>query len=126
MHTHTRTMKLIPLPPLTDEQSETLARRVAATRKRRGIGRDAAIPDTVPVGATVVHGPARRGRPRLTPEGTQTVTLRIPKRVLQFYKQGGRGWQTRAIATLTQAVEAGRNTTTRNHPVRRSRIRPVV
>ena len=105
MHTHTRTMKLISLPPLTDEQSETLARRVAATRKRRGIGRDAAIPDTVPVDATVVHGPARRGRPRLTPEGTQTVTLRIPKHVLQFYKRGGRGWQTRIDEALCRLIQ---------------------
>lgn len=103
-----RTLKLIPVPPLTEAEAEAMERRVAAAHKRGGIDHDPAIPDTVPAGARIVHGPARRGRPRSTPEGTQLVTLRLPKRVLQYYKRGGRGWQTRAVATLTRAMEHAR------------------
>jgi len=108
MPTRHRTLKLIPVPPLTEAQSAAMMRRVAAAKAHGKGAHDPAIPDTVPTGATVIHGPGRRGRPRLTPEGTQIVTLRLPKRVLQYFKRGGRGWQTRAVATLTQAMEHAR------------------
>ena len=103
-----RTIRLAEVPPLTKTQSAALVRRVAAARARNGgPTTDADIPDDVPPRSQVVHGPARRGRPRQTVEGSQPVTLRLPRRVLSYFKRGGPGWQTRAIAALTKAAEHG-------------------
>jgi uncharacterized protein (DUF4415 family) len=105
MIARSRSLKLIPVPPLTEAQSAAMMRRIAAAKKHGGASEDPDIPATVPVGAAVIHGPGRRGRPRATPEGTQQVTLRLPKQVLAYFKRGGRGWQTRAVAALTDAME---------------------
>jgi len=35
------------------------------------------------------------------------VTLRMPQHVVSYFKRGGRGWQTRAIAVLSRAAERG-------------------
>jgi len=46
----------------------------------------------------------RRGRP---PEGDapkQQVTLRLPRNVLEHFKAGGAGWQTRISRTLEEHV----------------------
>jgi uncharacterized protein (DUF4415 family) len=87
-----------------------LARRVAAARTRNGgPTTDPNIPETVPPGTALVHGPARpRGRPRQTEEGSQPVTLRMPRQVISYFKRGGRGWQTRVVAVLTKAIKQGR------------------
>jgi uncharacterized protein (DUF4415 family) len=110
MKKHTpRTLRLVAVPPMTKAQSAALVRRIAAARTRSGgPTQDPDIPETVPPHATVVHGPARRGRPRQTPEGTQPVTLRLPRHVLSYFKRGGRGWQTRAVAVLTKAADKGK------------------
>jgi uncharacterized protein (DUF4415 family) len=103
-----RTMRFAHLPPLTKAESVALARRVADARARNGgPTSDQDIPETLPEGAIIIHGPARRGRPRQTAEGTQPVTLRVPRKVLSFFKRGGRGWQTRAVAALTRVMEKG-------------------
>ncbi len=103
-----RTLRLAEVPPLTKAQSAALVRRIAAARARHGgPTTDPDIPETVPPHSQVVNGPARRGRPRQTAEGTQPVTLRLPRRVLSYFKRGGPGWQTRAVAALTKAAEHG-------------------
>lgn len=103
-----RTLRLVNMPALTKAQSAALVRRIAKARnKNDGITTDADIPEDVPPHAQVVHGPARRGRPRQTAEGTQPVTLRLPRQVLSYFKRGGPGWQTRAVAALTKAAEHG-------------------
>lgn len=109
MKTHTpRKLRLAVVPPLTKAQLTALERRIAAARARNGRPTtDPDIPETLPPHAQVVNGPGRRGRPRQTPEGTQPVTLRLPRRVLWYFKRGGPGWQTRAVAALTRAAEHG-------------------
>jgi uncharacterized protein (DUF4415 family) len=100
-----RQLRLAHVPPLTRTQIASLARRMAAARARTGLSpTDENIPENVPPRSEVVHGPARRGRPRQTAEGTQPVTLRLPRRVVSYFKRGGPGWQTRAIAALTKAA----------------------
>lgn len=37
----------------------------------------------------------------------QQVTLRIPTRVIEHFKRGGPGWQTRAVAALEKAAREG-------------------
>ncbi len=39
----------------------------------------------------------------------QEVTLRLPKSVIEHFKAGGPGWQTRAIAVLEREVERARS-----------------
>jgi len=101
-----RTLRLAHVAPLTKAESEALARRVAAARARnRGPTCDQDIPESLPEGAVIIQGPARRGRPRQTAEGSKPVTLRVPRKVLSFFKRGGRGWQTRAVAAMTRVME---------------------
>lgn len=51
----------------------------------------------------------RRGRPPLGDEPKQQVTLRLPRHVLDHFKAGGAGWQTRIGRTLEEHVAgAGR------------------
>lgn len=103
-----RKLRLAVIPPLTRAQSAALERRIAAARARNGRPTtDPDIPETPPLHAQIVSGPARRGRPRQTPEGTQPVTLRLPRRILWYFKRGGPGWQSRAVAALTKVVEHG-------------------
>ena len=103
-----RVMRFAHVPPLTKAESAAMARRVAAAHIRNGgPTSDPDIPETLPEGAIIIHGPARRGRPRQTAEGTQPVTLRVPRKVVSFFKRGGRGWQTRAVAALTRVMEEG-------------------
>jgi uncharacterized protein (DUF4415 family) len=45
---------------------------------------------------------ARVGRP--AGSNRQQVTLRIPRDVIEHFKSGGPGWQTRAIAVLERAA----------------------
>lgn len=47
---------------------------------------------------------ARRGRPRSAAKRIQ-VTLRVDPTILDAYKAGGPGWQTRMNAALAQGIE---------------------
>lgn len=42
------------------------------------------------------------------PEGTEQVTLRLPKRVLRHFRATGRGYQSRISAVLASYVDAQR------------------
>ena len=46
----------------------------------------------------------RRGRPPAGPRSKEAVKLRISPEVLEHYRSGGPGWQTRINATLERAV----------------------
>ncbi len=46
----------------------------------------------------------RRGRPPTGPQTKEAVKLRISPEVLDYYRSGGPGWQTRINATLERAV----------------------
>ena len=47
-----------------------------------------------------------RGRPAGSASSDrQQVTLRLPRGVVAHFRQGGPGWQTRAIAVLEKAVK---------------------
>lgn len=54
---------------------------------------------------------ARRGRPPLAAaERKQRVTLYLDRNVVDHFKAGGRGWQTRANAVLVRHVKRSRKT----------------
>ncbi|QBR40978.1 hypothetical protein EHF36_10315 [Kerstersia gyiorum] len=70
----------------------------------RGIAED---PDTHELSATDIAGMKRLGRPRLgTPK--VAVTIRYDKDVIDAFKAGGPGWQTRMNEALKRAVSGGR------------------
>jgi uncharacterized protein (DUF4415 family) len=46
----------------------------------------------------------RRGRPPLGERPKQAIKLRIAPDVLEYFRAGGPGWQTRINATLERAV----------------------
>jgi uncharacterized protein (DUF4415 family) len=47
----------------------------------------------------------RRGRPPLPPEEQKRqVTLRLPPEVVEHFRAGGRGWQTRLVEVLRRHV----------------------
>jgi uncharacterized protein (DUF4415 family) len=46
----------------------------------------------------------RRGRPPVGERPKQAVKLRISPDVLEYFRAGGSGWQTRINATLERAV----------------------
>ena len=46
----------------------------------------------------------RRGRPPVGPQPKQAVKLRLSPDVLDHFRAGGPGWQTRINATLERAV----------------------
>jgi uncharacterized protein (DUF4415 family) len=46
----------------------------------------------------------RRGRPPIGERPKQAVKLRISPDVLEYFRAGGSGWQTRINATLERAV----------------------
>jgi len=51
----------------------------------------------------------RRGRPPVGDAPKQQVTLRLPRAVIEHFKAGGAGWQTRISDVLERhAGEAGR------------------
>ena len=54
----------------------------------------------------------RRGRPPIGPAPKQQVTLRLPRHVLEHFKAGGAGWQSRLSLAL-EAYVAGRGGPTR-------------
>ena len=71
-------------PPLTDEQIKEL-------RSTRDVLAELGIP-------------MPKGRPRLeTPK--RQVTLRLDEAVLNHFKSGGKGWQTRLNDTLAAAIK---------------------
>lgn len=103
-----RKMRFVQVQPMTKAEVVAMERRVTAARARNGGPTfDPDIPTTIPEGSLIIEGPARRGRPRQTAEGTQPVTLRVPREVVTFFKRGGRGWQTRAVAALTRVMQEG-------------------
>ena len=51
----------------------------------------------------------RRGRPPVGDAPKQQVTLRLPRQVIEHFKAGGAGWQTRISEVLARhAGKAGR------------------
>ena len=46
----------------------------------------------------------RRGRPPVGDAPKQQVTLRLAPKVIDYFKQGGEGWQTRLNETLEEYV----------------------
>ena len=44
------------------------------------------------------------------PEGTEQITLRLPRRVLRHFKATGKGYQSRISAVLASYVDATRKT----------------
>jgi uncharacterized protein (DUF4415 family) len=46
----------------------------------------------------------RRGRPPIGERPKQAIKLRISPDVLEYFRAGGPGWQTRISATLERAV----------------------
>ena len=72
----------------------------------RGIAAD---PDTYELGEEEFKQLKRVGRPRLeTPK--VAVTIRYDKAVIDAFKAGGPGWQTRMNDALKRAVAGGRRT----------------
>lgn len=47
----------------------------------------------------------KRGRPPLGATAKQQVTLRLPREVIDHFRAGGRGWQSRIGEALQQYVE---------------------
>lgn len=79
-----------PTAPLTDEEIKGL-------RPASELFAEWGIPMPVP-----------RGRPKLEAPKV-SVTMRIDRDVLEHFKSGGRGWQTRINAVLArEAAKAGR------------------
>jgi uncharacterized protein (DUF4415 family) len=76
-------------PPLTDEQ-------IAQFRPTREVFAELGIPM-----------PRTRGRPPVEVPKRQ-VTLRLDEAVVEHFKRGGRGWQTRINDTLAEAIKAGK------------------
>ncbi len=54
------------------------------------------------------HRLVRRGRPPVSGRPKQAVKLRISPDVLDYFRAGGPGWQTRINATLERAVSRER------------------
>ena len=50
----------------------------------------------------------RKGRPPLGDMPKQQVTLRLPREVIDYFKAGGAGWQTRIGAVLEQHAKKDR------------------
>jgi uncharacterized protein (DUF4415 family) len=48
----------------------------------------------------------RRGRPPLGAEAKKQVTLRLPAGVIEHFRAGGKGWQSRISEALERHVEA--------------------
>lgn len=50
----------------------------------------------------------KRGRPPVGDAPKQQVTLRLPRQVIEHFKAGGAGWQTRISRALEDHVEGAR------------------
>ena len=91
------------------------------TEREPDLNRDWADPDDAPewpdevwdraqfsIGGTVVREATgtltRRGRPPLGEAPKQQVTLRLPRAVIEHFKAGGAGWQTRIGEALERHV----------------------
>jgi len=48
----------------------------------------------------------KRGRPPVGDEPKRQLTLRLAPKVIDYFKQGGEGWQTRLNETLEEYVAA--------------------
>ena len=70
----------------------------------RDIDRDTA-PDLSAAGwpEKLAHAPVRRGRPPVATPKVST-TIRLSQEVLDHFKAGGRGWQTRIDAALREWI----------------------
>jgi uncharacterized protein (DUF4415 family) len=67
---------------------------------------DELAPASADVAATLAPERRRGGRPKgSTRSDRQQVALRIPQHVLDHFRQGGPGWQTRIIAVLEREAE---------------------
>ncbi len=110
MPTKSRAVRIIPAHrTLSPREAAALKRRMDAAERRNT--RDGYVdPDNPPWTAEqLAKAELRRGpgRPRETDEGTVPCTLRLPVQVVRYFKRGGRGWQTRAVAALTEAMQRG-------------------
>jgi uncharacterized protein (DUF4415 family) len=85
--------ELPPAPPLS-KAVKTMSD--AGVKRRAAADPDAcAIPADFWATAQVVE-----------PEGTEQITLRLPRRVLGHFKSSGKGYQTRISAVLSSYVDA--------------------
>jgi uncharacterized protein (DUF4415 family) len=50
----------------------------------------------------------KRGRPPIGDEPKQQVTLRLPREVIGYFKEGGPGWQSRISDALERIVHKDR------------------
>lgn len=94
-------------PPRTAQQRAETKARMQALQERIDREGDAAI-DTSDIPELTEADFARAlrpGRPPRTPGGTLTVTARLDRDLVEWLKQGGRGYQTRLNAILRQAME---------------------
>lgn len=66
----------------------------------------------IAVGGKVVRAATgtltRRGRPPVGEEPKQQVTLRLPRKVIEHFKAGGAGWQTRISEVLERHARRAR------------------
>jgi uncharacterized protein (DUF4415 family) len=51
---------------------------------------------------------SRRGRPPVGDQPKQQVTLRLPRAVIEHFRAGGAGWQTRIGEVLERHVGSGK------------------
>ena len=58
----------------------------------------------------------KRGRPPVGDEPKQQVTLRLAPKVINYFKQGGEGWQTRLNETLEKYVAGTARPKSRSMP----------
>jgi uncharacterized protein (DUF4415 family) len=67
-------------------------------------------PDNPPMDEAFMAGmkPSRRGRPALDPgERKVPVTMRLSPDILNHFKEGGKGWQTRMEEALRKVAGLG-------------------
>ena len=66
----------------------------------------------ISVGGKVIRPAAgtltRRGRPPMGEEAKQQVTLRLPRDVIEHFRAGGKGWQSRISDLLARHVADAR------------------
>jgi uncharacterized protein (DUF4415 family) len=102
-------------PPLTDEEEARIQVGIAQdpdnpeiTAEQFGEMRPAS--EVLPQG--LFQALTKRGRPPAENKAVQ-VTLRVPPAVLDGYKAGGPGWQTRMNDALEAGLRGGRSSRTR-------------
>lgn len=96
-----------PVPMLTDEEEAALQAAIADDPDARELTDDElaqmrpardALPPSLYAALT------KRGRPKAEAKAVQ-VTLRVPPDVLEAFKAGGPGWQTRMNEALAKAAK---------------------